>query len=72
MVDRANVVDRADGATGHEALGTTTPGGTLVFHVFAGPAEFIRELIVEGAKGDLAGARARGQHLGRVPALTAK
>ncbi len=32
----------------HEALDTTTPGGRLVFHVFAALAEFIRELIVEG------------------------
>jgi DNA invertase Pin-like site-specific DNA recombinase len=29
-----------------EALDTTTPGGRLVFHVFAALAEFIRELIV--------------------------
>jgi DNA invertase Pin-like site-specific DNA recombinase len=32
----------------HEALDTTTPGGRLVFHLFAALAEFIRELIVEG------------------------
>ena len=32
----------------HETLHTTTPGGRLVFHVFAALAEFIRELIVEG------------------------
>jgi Resolvase, N terminal domain len=32
----------------HESLGTTTPGGRLVFHVFAALAEFIRELIVSG------------------------
>jgi DNA invertase Pin-like site-specific DNA recombinase len=31
----------------HEALDTTTPGGRLVFHVFAAMAEFIRELSVE-------------------------
>jgi DNA invertase Pin-like site-specific DNA recombinase len=31
----------------HEALDTTTPGGRLVFHVFAALAEFIRELIVQ-------------------------
>nr|WP_256371569.1 recombinase family protein [Micromonospora sp. MW-13] len=29
----------------HENLDTTTPGGRLVFHVFAALAEFIRELI---------------------------
>ncbi|NED04649.1 recombinase family protein, partial [Streptomyces sp. SID6648] len=27
----------------HEALDTTTPGGRLIFHVFAALAEFIRE-----------------------------
>ncbi len=32
----------------HESLDTTTPGGRLVFHVFAALAEFIRELIVSG------------------------
>ncbi|MEV0111331.1 recombinase family protein [Nocardia sp. NPDC050799] len=32
----------------HESLDTTTPGGRLVFHVFAALAEFIRELIVDG------------------------
>ena len=31
----------------HESLDTTTPGGRLVFHVFAALAEFIRELIIE-------------------------
>lgn len=54
----------------HEALDTTTPGGRLVFHVFAALAEFIRELIVEGTNEGLAAARARGQRLGRPPALT--
>jgi DNA invertase Pin-like site-specific DNA recombinase len=36
----------------HEVLDTTTPGGRLVFHVFAALAEFIRELIVEGTRED--------------------
>jgi DNA invertase Pin-like site-specific DNA recombinase len=54
----------------HEALDTTTPGGRLVFHVFAALAEFIRELIVEGTNEGLDAARARGQRLGRPPALT--
>ncbi len=54
----------------HEALDTTTPGGRLVFHVFAALAEFIRELIVEGTHEGLDAARARGQRLGRPPALT--
>jgi DNA invertase Pin-like site-specific DNA recombinase len=54
----------------HEALDTTTPGGRLVFHVFAALAEFIRELIVEGTREGLDAARARGQRLGRPPAMT--
>lgn len=56
----------------HEAIDTTTPGGRLVFHVFAALAEFIRELIVDGTKEGLAAARARGQRLGRPPAMTAE
>nr|WP_312882636.1 recombinase family protein [Streptosporangium album] len=54
-----------------EALDTTT-GGRLVFHVFAALAEFIRELIVEGTHEGLAAARARGQRLGRPPAMTSE
>ncbi len=64
---------RADGIgfrSLHENLDTTTPGGRLVFHVFAALAEFIRELIVEGTKEGLDAALARGQRLGRPPALT--
>jgi DNA invertase Pin-like site-specific DNA recombinase len=53
-----------------EAIDTTTPGGRLVFHVFAALAEFIRELIVEGTNEGLDAARARGQRLGRPPAMT--
>jgi DNA invertase Pin-like site-specific DNA recombinase len=49
----------------HEALDTTTPGGRLVFHVFAALAEFIRELIVIGTHEGLAAARERGRHGGR-------
>jgi DNA invertase Pin-like site-specific DNA recombinase len=56
----------------YEALDTTIPGGRLVFHVFAALAEFIRELIVEGTRQDLDAARARGQRLGRPPAMTAE
>lgn len=57
----------------HEALDTTTPGGRLVFHVFAALAEFIRELIAQGA--DEGPARARGRTVradrpGRAPAMT--
>ncbi|MFM9815631.1 recombinase family protein [Streptomyces scabiei] len=54
----------------HEALDTTTPGGRLVFHVFAALAEFIRELIVQGTHEGLAEARARGERIGRPPSMT--
>lgn len=40
--------DRIDAGSLHEALDTTTPGGHLVFHVYATLAEFIRELILQG------------------------
>ena len=49
----------------YERLDTTTPGGRLVFHVFAALAEFIRELIVSGTHEGLAAARARGRVGGR-------
>ncbi|CAM5561728.1 recombinase family protein (plasmid) [Streptomyces viridifaciens] len=49
----------------HERLDTTTPGGRLVFHVFAALAEFVRELIVSGTREGLAAARARGKVGGR-------
>lgn len=54
----------------HENLDTTTPGGRLVFHVFAALAEFLRELIAEGTREGLAAARANGVRLGRPPAMT--
>lgn len=54
----------------HEQLDTTTPGGRLVFHVFAALAEFIRELIVEGTREGLDAARARGRVGGRPSVMT--
>ncbi|MFI7058052.1 recombinase family protein [Streptosporangium canum] len=54
----------------HENLDTTTPGGRLVFHVFAVLAEFIRELIVAGTREGLAAARARGRVGGRPTVVT--
>ena len=54
----------------HENLDTTTPGGRLVFHVFAALAEFIRELIVSGTREGLAAARARGRVGGRPRVVT--
>ncbi|MGQ4600703.1 recombinase family protein [Nocardia sp. R6R-6] len=53
-----------------ENLDTTTPGGRLVFHVFAALAEFIRELIVIGTNEGLAAARERGRVGGRPSVAT--
>jgi DNA invertase Pin-like site-specific DNA recombinase len=54
----------------HENLDTTTPGGRLVFHVFAALAEFIRELIISGTREGLAAARMRGRVGGRPTVVT--
>ncbi|GAA3167677.1 hypothetical protein GCM10010466_67850 [Planomonospora alba] len=54
----------------HENLDTPTPGGRLVFHVFAALAEFIRELIVAGTREGLAAAKARGRIGGRPTVVT--
>ncbi len=53
-----------------DPIDTTTPGGRLVFHVFATLAEFERDLIRERTNAGLAAARARGRVGGRPPALT--
>src|SRR3984957_14156166 len=46
--------------SGHGAsIDTTSPGGKLVFGIFAALAEFERELIVERTKASMAAARAR-------------
>ena len=55
-----------------EHIDTTTPGGKLIFHVFAALAEFERDLIGERTKAGLTAARARGRRGGRKPALTPK
>jgi DNA invertase Pin-like site-specific DNA recombinase len=44
-----------------EAIDTTTPGGKLVFQVFAALAEFERDLVREHTNAGLAAARARGR-----------
>jgi DNA invertase Pin-like site-specific DNA recombinase len=54
-----------------EAIDTTTPGGKLVFHVFAALAEFERDLIRERTTAGLAAARARGRRGGRPSVMTA-
>lgn len=54
-----------------ENIDTTTPGGRLVFHLFAALAEFERDLIRDRTKARLAAARARGRLGGRPPVLSA-
>ena len=48
-----------------EAIDTTTPGGKLVFHIFAALAEFERNIIRERTRAGLEAARARGRKGGR-------
>lgn len=54
-----------------ETIDTNSPGGRLVFHVFAALAEFERDLIKERTNAGLKAARARGRTGGRPPQLTA-
>lgn len=48
-----------------EGINTTSPGGKLVYHMFAAIAEFERENIVENTIEGLDAARRRGRQLGR-------
>lgn len=54
-----------------ETIDTTTAGGKLVFHVFAGLAEFERGLIRERTRAGLDAARAQGKKGGRPAKLNA-
>ena len=51
-------------------IDTTTPGGRLVFGIFAALAEFERELIRERTIAGLSSARARGRNGGRPYTMT--
>src|SRR5262245_44101415 len=51
---------------------TTSPGGRMVLTVFAGIAEFERELIQDRTRAGRTAARARGVRFGRPPKLTAE
>jgi DNA invertase Pin-like site-specific DNA recombinase len=53
-----------------EQIDTTTPGGTLIFHVFGALSQFERALIVERTQAGLAAARARGRSGGRPRGTT--
>ncbi len=52
-----------------EKIDTGSPGGRLVFHMFAALAEFERNLVRERTQAGLAAARARGRFGGRPKAL---
>ncbi|MHB8283651.1 MAG: recombinase family protein [Caulobacteraceae bacterium] len=52
-----------------QQIDTMTPGGRLVFHMFAAIAEFERELTLERTHAGLVSARAAGRRGGRKPAL---
>jgi DNA invertase Pin-like site-specific DNA recombinase len=49
----------------HEGVDTSTPNGRLIFGIFAGIAEFERELIRDRVKSGIAAARSKGKRLGR-------
>lgn len=53
-----------------EGMDTTTPGGTLVFHIFGALAQFERDLIRERTRAGLVAAEARGRKGGRKPKVT--
>lgn len=73
LIDQLQVLaDRGVGFRSlQETIDTTSPGGRLVFHVFAALAEFERDLIRERTNAGLAAARARGRTGGRPSALSA-
>jgi DNA invertase Pin-like site-specific DNA recombinase len=52
-----------------EGVDTTTPGGTLVFHLFGALAQFERDLIRERTRAGLKAAEARGRKGGRRPSV---
>lgn len=53
-----------------DRIDTTTAGGRLYFHMMGALAEFERDLIRERTRAGMSAARARGEHLGRKPALS--
>jgi DNA invertase Pin-like site-specific DNA recombinase len=64
------LADRGIGFCSLQEAIDPTPGGKLVFHVFAALAEFERNLIRERTTAGLAAARARGRRGGRPSVLS--
>ena len=73
LIDQLHVLaDRGVGFRSlQETIDTTSPGGRLVFHVFAALAEFERDLIRARTNAGLVAARARGRTGGRPSSLSA-
>ncbi len=74
LLNTLDVVARAGASfrsLGDPWADTTTPHGRLMLTVLGGLAEFERELIVARTGEGRARAKARGQHMGRPPMLTA-
>lgn len=55
-----------------EQMDTTTPGGVMVFNIFAALAQFERDLIRERTRAGLKAARARGRNGGRPRKLSSR
>ena len=53
-----------------DQVGTSSPSGKLIFHIFASLTDFERELIVERTQTGLKSARARGRKGGRPKGLS--
>jgi DNA invertase Pin-like site-specific DNA recombinase len=53
-----------------EEINTDTPGGKLIFHIFAALAEFERGLSIERTRAGMKAARARGVRPGPKPKLS--
>lgn len=53
-----------------EGIDTTTPSGTLIFHIFGALAQFERDLIRERTGAGLKAAEERGRKGGRKPVVT--
>lgn len=73
--DLISLVDTLDAAdvdlrSLKEHLDTGSPGGRLIFHVFASLAEFEADLTSERTKAGLAAAKARGRKGGRPTVMT--
>ena len=74
--DLLELVDRIKEAGAHfrslaQQIDTSSPSGTMAFHIFATFAQFERDLIAERTREGLAQARKEGRVGGRRPVLSA-